>query len=404
MRDSGGPHARQLPHSIFDRVVVGGGRAWRQVQRQDVLGRHARVDAFEPHHFAKHERRADREEKGQRDFQHHQAVPDRAVSPSHRRAACFLGDVVHVHPRRGQRGREAEHHRRGDARRQQERERGPVERDLVRPGDARRRHRHQQPGAPPGDGRADRAAGQRQHQALGQELPGQSGRTGPERRARHDFAAADAHPREQQVRHAGAGRGEDQADGGEQHPERLPHRRNDDVAEREDMDVDSDIRGCGPGAILGFDLRGDDPQLRPGRLQRYAAAQAADRLQPPAPHRRRRRQARLPHRYPHVGSRLRRRALHQRSRSIGKLEPRGHDADDRERPVVERHDAADDRSIALEAVVPQPRADHRDVVSIVGPEGPAFDRVDAQHREGLAVERSRGEPFQSGGSAAAGAS
>jgi hypothetical protein len=205
------------------------------------------------------------------------------------------GDSLHVHASGRERGRESEQHRRRQARQQEKSEDPPVERDFVRAWNPGGPEHHQQPGTPSRDGDANQTPGEREQQALDQELTDQAQTVRAERGAGRHLTDADGHPRQEKVRDVGARGRQDQTDGGKQHPERAPHRPQHVVGERHQPDADAR-----PGRGLRFEPRGDHAQFGGRGLDRDAGLQPRRDVAAPQAQLSRRRPKRR-ERNPHVG-------------------------------------------------------------------------------------------------------
>ena len=83
--------------------------------------------------------------------------------------------------------------------------------------------------------------------------------------------------------------------------------------------------------------------------------------------------------------------------AIRELEGIRHDAKNDVRLAVEHDRAAGQLRVAIEATVPQPRADHRDIGRIAGAERPADGSVDAEHRKELEIGDDGGQPLRYAG-------
>ncbi len=148
---------------------------------------------------------------------------------------------------------------------------------------------HQEIDAPERQRNPRRAAGQRQQQALGQELTDETQRPGAERTARDDLLRTRRRARQEQVRDVRARRREHERDGSEQEPQRTMHRPEDFLGERRDLHARSAVLGRRRGVLTLL----DQEQLLRGGAHVYAGLQPADDT--PAP-------ARGIVRHPHVGA------------------------------------------------------------------------------------------------------
>ena len=83
----------------------------------------------------------------------------------------------------------------------------------------------------------EHAAHQRQHDALGQQLPHDPAAAGAHRRADRDLPLADGRAHQQQVRDIRARDQQDEGDRAQQHPQRRPHVADDDLLHRLDAEA-----------------------------------------------------------------------------------------------------------------------------------------------------------------------
>ncbi len=125
--------------------------------------------------------------------------------------------------------------------RQEEREGGPVERDLVRARDPGGADPDEQIERPARHDDARHAAREREQQALDEELADEASGARAERGARDHLVRARGGPREEQVRDVGAGRGEHQSDRAEQQPERLVNLAEHVVGERHQLHAERPV-------------------------------------------------------------------------------------------------------------------------------------------------------------------
>ena len=85
-----------------------------------------------------------------------------------------------------------------------------------------------------GEDEPERAAREREHDRLGEELPDDARAARAERRAHRDLLAAPERPREDEVGDVGAGDQQHEADRAEQHEQRRPHVADEVLVERDD--------------------------------------------------------------------------------------------------------------------------------------------------------------------------
>ena len=113
--------------------------------------------------------------------------------------------------------------------------------------------------------RPERAAGERQHDALGEQLADEVAGRRAERHAHGDLTGAGGGARELEVRDVGAGDQQHEAHGAQQHQHRLPHGGIDElVAKRREREgpVGSVVVG-----LLGLEALGERGHLRLRRLE-----------------------------------------------------------------------------------------------------------------------------------------
>ena len=221
-----------------------------------------------------------------------------------------------------------------------------------------RQHGHHRPRDRDRQHRA-RAAEQ---QALGQQRATQRARAGAERRADRELAFAAHRPRQNQVRHVGAGDDEHQRRGREQHQQNRPRRRDDLIAEVHRVDAKVRLRlirlgmGLDDGAVHGA-------KLRPRRFEIHAGCQPAEQLRHPV-------DASVHHRRVEMV-----RARHDVGDDFGLLRIRHRrfeHADDGGGSVAQPDDLADDGRVALETPCVQKRYVSTAAPSALGPSSPAL--------------------------------
>ena len=190
---------------------------------------------------------------------------------------------------------------------------------------------------PSRDDDAGEAAGQREQQTLDHELPREPCARRAERRSRGDLLHPAARERQQQVRDVCARRDQHERNSAEEQPERSARRTEHGVGIGHDRRSFHPLRPA--SAIDGAPrrprfLRCRHPAVAPG------FSRATSRLKRP------RKRAVL--RDPHIDARFGHGAAQHRCGAIGKLKRLRHHAHDGERPIVERHAAADDIRIAAQ--------------------------------------------------------
>ena len=108
---------------------------------------------------------------------------------------------------------------------------------------------------------AEHAAGQRQHHALGQQLPNDAAAAGADRRADRDLALAARGAHEQQVRDVGAGDQQHKADRAQQDEQRRPDVADDLVLQQLDAEPVVALEDVGVFPFV-FVRREREPRLR----------------------------------------------------------------------------------------------------------------------------------------------
>ena len=113
-----------------------------------------------------------------------------------------------IQARRAPRGRQAEQHAGQQRDGQRERQHTPIQTEVNAAGQDSRvfvGQRQERALAPEGEEHADRAAQRREQHTFGQQLPDQTPAPRADRQPHTDLCAAQGRPRQQQVRHVGAG-------------------------------------------------------------------------------------------------------------------------------------------------------------------------------------------------------
>ncbi len=214
------------------------------------------------------------------------------------------------------------------------------------------------------------AAKRRQQQRLAEQLAEQAPRAGTQRVAYRHLALPLLGAQQQQVGDVDAGEQQQQADRGEQRQQRRPAAAEQRALERPQRRPFAlrEVAGVNRRELahdaveVGFRAR----QRHPGPQPRHGVeAVRFDGLGVE-------RAAVERHRHPHVGV-------------AGVVEAGRHDADDRARPPVEHHLAAEHAAVAAEGVLPQPVREHHHVVAprrvFGGEEAAPERRRDAEGRE-----------------------
>ena len=203
--------------------------------------------------------------------------------------------------------------------------------------------RHECAQDPPRQEHAQRAAGRRKQQAFHEPLPNDGAASRAKRRPDGHFTAACRCASQQQVRDVEAGDREEHRDRDRQRDERAVHLAGQLLAQRHEHDgrvlVERILRRHLAGENLHLGSRGHQGRCRPEASDNLE--EAPGRLAPGLL------SIELPG-GPQVG------VLEDEP------EPRGHDADDLDRSVIELDGAANRTSIAGQALLPEFVADHGD--------------------------------------------
>ena len=202
------------------------------------LGREPGIDALQPDEAREQERRAHQQHARQRHFGQHEQRPRPAGRAMPRHAAAALREPaaqVVAHQAHGR--RHAEEQPGHDREPEREGERAPVHADLVEPRDGPRLERLQRADAPHGEAEPQRAAGEREHHALGEQLADQPPPRGAERRADRHLALPRGDPREHQVGHVGAGDQQHQPDRAHEDEQRGPDLAHDALLQPDQLDA-----------------------------------------------------------------------------------------------------------------------------------------------------------------------
>ena len=229
--------------------------------------------------------------------------------------------------------------------------------------------------APPGDQHGQRRAGEREDEALDQQLTDEAPAPGAERGADADLALAGGGARQLQGRHVDTGNQQHQADRAQQHQHPGPCPRPDHVVVQR---LDAGQRVLVPLGVLGPERLRDLVHARLRLRHGHPRRQAADDLQIHAE----------PVRPPHP---LVRRhdigdvEVGRARRADGVRDVRGQHADDLVALALQRNGSADEAGITAEPPAPQRVAEDDDAVAavhfVVDGERPAQGGCDPQHPE-----------------------
>ena len=323
----------------------------REVEREQVGRLEPGVHPLEPGEALEQQARPGEQRERQRDLGHHQAPPERvAAAVGGGPAAAFLERALQVRRRGVDRGREPEQHARQHRDDEGEDHHRPVDPDLVAARQVADVHRHQGAHAEVGQEQPHHAAGQRDDDALGEELPEQALPRGAERGAHRDLLRPRRGAGQQQVGHVGAGDEEHEPHRAEKDEQGGP-----DIAgglEAQAGDVETPVRRVLVG-VIPLELLGEGPHLALGLRHRHPG------LHP-------RREVEILVGAAVVGHLIgpehdRRPDLRVPVEEVA--EPARHDPDHLEALAVERQTSADDLRIRPEDPLPGVVAEHRDVLA-----------------------------------------
>ena len=189
-----------------------------------MVGRKAQVDAAQRRQGPDHQAGPDDEHDGQRHFDDHERASKPLPSAAHRRLLRPLPERVdEIQAQRSQGGQDAEQYGREDAESQREGDDRPVEADRRERRKARRVERDERAQRGRRHHQAEGRATERQHHALGDQLPDQPGGSRADRRPQGQFAQPRVAADEQQVRDVRAGDQQQERDGSHQDPQRRTH-------------------------------------------------------------------------------------------------------------------------------------------------------------------------------------
>ena len=203
--------ARLLDQLLIEPDAPGGIRIARGRQRdahgEDLLRWDTRDHVLDRHEGADEEAGSDQQHQRQRHFGDHETLAEKRLTGAAGQAPSRLSHRLRdVASAAVQRRRQAAEHAGQRGQREREDQHRPVQRDFRFVRDGTRRHqRENRRQAGIGEQHADDAGGERQDQALGEQLPNQSASAGAQRGADRHLALTRRRLRQQQVRHVGAG-------------------------------------------------------------------------------------------------------------------------------------------------------------------------------------------------------
>ncbi len=366
--------------ALIERRVLG--RRQVDTHHQHAICREAAVDALEDEERAGDEPRAHEQHDRQRDLDHDEQVSRATALGAGAGAAARPERVGDVGFRRLQGRHEAEDDPRQQRHAEREQEHRYVDRDarLVRHVEL---GHHGDDGADRAEGEqhAQRAADERQKNALGEQLPQQPLAAGADRHPDGHLPRPRGPARELQVGDVGARDQEKERDPAQQQLQARAHL----AAGDRHVEIVPEAGGKAlrgeRGGLLRGEARVQRAQLLLGDGARHAGGEADDRIDPL-----------------HVGTRGRKRE--PESLAAVPAETRRHDADDRVLPAVQLKRPPDRGWIALEQPEPQAMAQHHDRFGLtIGPDvrglnGPAGDRGNPEKVEGVAREQNAAEALR----------
>ena len=252
-------------------------RGKREVEGQDPVGVEPGVHALQPGEALHQQAGAGQERQRQCDLRDHQHATQ-ALAPAVARAAApaFLEHAVQIDRRGVHRRRQPEQQSGQQRYDQREHHDRRIDPDLIRPGEIARVERGHRPDAPEGQPQAQHAAGEREQQALGQELAHESLPAGSQRGAHRDLLRPRGRAGEQQVGDVGAGDQQHEPHRTQEHQQGRPDRSGRAVAQR--CGEQAPIRGVGIG-VLGLELLGQGADLRRRLLHGHADPQPGDEVE-----------------------------------------------------------------------------------------------------------------------------
>ena len=294
--DGHGLDARRAPDPRQQLLEEGGSargigialRCERHPEHQQPVGRHTNIDAAEIDEGPQQDARAREEHQRQGNLGDDQRLARDGLARSAGKAAAGLAHRIRQVAAGGVQRRRQPADDAGQRRdRQREQQHRRVERDLGFIGNRVRRHERQDRREPRvSQRRADHAGGQRQEQALGEQLSNQPPPARAERHADGHLALPRARARQHQVRDVGAGDEQEQRHRAEQHPDVPADRARERLGEGQQADAPLvgklgwiallEVRDDRPQ--IGFRLRGADAGLQ--APEQVHAAHAFDGLAP----------------------------------------------------------------------------------------------------------------------------
>ena len=286
-----------------------------------------------------------------------------------------IGQIDTRRERRQRAERQAGEHRHCDREEQHAR----VNRHLAGPRREARDEGREHAGRPSREEQAERAAGEREHGALGQQLADQPAASGAERRPHRQLAVAAQEPRQRQVGDVRAGDEEHETGRAKEEQQHRPRVLRHLAAHVERGRGESSARSI-RGLVLARETVAQHFEVGGRALARHTRLQLAEHIEDREDPRvlvdaRLRRGAERTRRARHVDVALLRIVRHIRQ-----------DADHRVRPIVHLEHLPDDRLIAAELLLPvavaQDQHRRRARRVIVGDKRSAEDRLDSGHAVG----------------------
>ena len=323
-------------------------RLWRFVRArqqnargQQVIGAEAGVHRDQVREAANQQSRPRQQHHRKREFQHHQKILKTSAAGCG--AACarrVFQRVGRSHAGAEKRGRHSEDHRRGERNQGRECDHPGVDCNRGHPRKVDRRLALDHGHAPHGQQQAQAASQGGQQGAFGKQLAGDPPRSRAQRSAYGHLAAARSGPREQQVRHVGAGDQQHQAHRTQQHIQRAAVLAGYLLSKIDQPDAPA----LAEGRVVLLGARRDAVHLRLRLCQRDAGLQPCDGAQIPP------------------GALVVALRVHEIRQPVFRLgveefEPARHDPDDRVRLAIQIHGAAQRRGVGLESLLPESMAE-----------------------------------------------
>ena len=214
------------------------GRREPQAYGHDILGIEAEAHVEQIPETAQQQARCNQEHKRERKLGDHQSAERPRLASRSFRAAAFLPEHVDWIDSGGLQGRSETEEGSGEDRdAEREEQYGPVNRNVIEPGQGRGNHLQQEfPGEKENRQTSD-SAEQRKEQALGEQLADEPHSCPAQRLANGHFASSRGGAREQKIRDVDASDEQNQSHRAHHQQQRLPHIADHRFAQRNEMDA-----------------------------------------------------------------------------------------------------------------------------------------------------------------------